>query len=396
LIPSIKHNLKVTIVSRSWPSNEHSGVSLMAARHAETLIASGFDVSIIGSYKSIESESIPVKNKAYIASSGNGSLYSPSKVDLSNLSRTIDSFAPDVVIVEAWQTALTDATISICYSKRIPVGMISHGISLKPATYSIKQILKSIFWVPYRLVTFEKNIRKLSLITCLDQISQSNRFYDRDRAVKLEIPVKLLVNSPYHIGPKAVSRKGRKPQILVIGYFGPIKNQMEAIEMLKYLPEDIILRFVGNKVGSYYKKCKIYALSSGLESRIVFSDDSECNLPDELAKSLLIYMPSLTEVLPLTLLEAMAAGTPFVASSVGVTSLKGGRYLPCANLRRASVQELIERDDEWNKLSNQGIECYKKFYSKDVLDRQLIEFVYALRDSPRVKIPVSIGNSHDS
>jgi glycosyltransferase involved in cell wall biosynthesis len=368
----------------------------MAARHAETLIASGFDVSIIGSYKSIHREIIPVKNKAHIASSGNGSLYSPSKVDISSLSRTIDSFAPDVVIVEAWQTALTDATISICYSKRIPVGMISHGISLKPVTYSFKQILKSIFWLPYRFFKFEKNIQKLSLISCLDLISDSNRFYDRDRALTLGVPVNLLVNSPYHIGSSAVSRRDRKSQILVIGYFSPIKNQMEAIKMLKHIPEGIILRFVGNKVGSYYKNCKKYALSAGLEDRIVFSDDSECNLPDELARSLLVFMPSLTEVLPLTLLEAMAAGTPFVASSVGVTSLKGGHYLPSANLRRAAVQELIERDDKWSDLSSQGIDHYKKFYSKDVLDRQLIEFVCALSDSPQVKIPIRMRNSHDS
>ena len=388
--------MKITIVSRSWPSNEHSGVSLMAARHAETLIANGFDVSIIGSYKSIDKESIPVINKAYIASVGNGSLYSPSNVDVLGLSNTIDSFAPDVVIVEAWQTALTDATISICYSKKIPVGMISHGISLKPATYAIQQILKSIFWIPYRFFKLEKNIRKLSLITCLDLNSMSNRFYDRDRALKLGVPVRLLVNSPIHIGSNVVSRKNRKSQILVIGYFSPIKNQMEAIEMLKFISGGISLRFIGNKAGSYYKKCEKYSLSVGLRDRIIFSDDSECDLTNELAKSLLVFMPSLTEALPLTLLEAMAAGTPFVASSVGVTSLKGGYYLPSAKLRKIAVQELIEEDNKWKKLSNEGLEHFKNFYSKEISKRQLIEFVHALKNSQQGKISLRRRVKYDS
>ena len=156
--------------------------------------------------------------------------------------------------------------------------------------------------------------------------------------------------------------------------------------MLKHIPESIILRFVGNKAGSYYKNCKKYALSVGLEDRIVFSDDSECDLTNELAKSLLVFMPSLTEALPLTLLEAMAAGTPFVASSVGVTSLKGGYYLPSVKLRKIAVQELIEEDSKWKKLSNEGLEHFKNFYSKEISKRQLIEFVHALKNSQQGKI----------
>jgi glycosyltransferase involved in cell wall biosynthesis len=224
----------------------------------------------------------------------------------------------------------------------------------------------------------------------------SNRFYDRDRALKLGVPVRLLVNSPIHIGSNVVSRKNRKSQILVIGYFSPIKNQMEAIEMLKFIPGGISLRFIGNKAGSYYKKCEKYSLSVGLRDRIIFSDDSECDLTNELAKSLLVFMPSLTEALPLTLLEAMAAGTPFVASSVGVTSLKGGYYLPSAKLRKIAVQELIEEDNKWKKLSNEGLEHFKNFYSKEISKRQLIEFVHALKNSQQGKISLRRRVKYDS
>ena len=390
------NKLKVLIVSRSWPSDEHSGVSLMAAKHAETLIENGFDVSIIGSKKSIEHEILPIRNKVHIASTGSGSLYSPSKVDILGLSLAIDRIAPDAAIVEAWQTALSDEAISACYSKGIPVGIISHGVSLWPVTSTIKQILKSLCWIPYRFLKFEKNIRKLSLISCLDLISQSSRFYDRDKALQLGIPVRLLVNSPYHITSNVISRASRKLQILVVGYFSPIKNQLEAIEMLKSIPKNFTLRFVGNKSGSYYKKCKKYALSIGFGDRIIFSDDSECNLADEIGKSLLVFMPSLTEVLPLTLLEAMAAGTPFVASSVGVTSLKGGYYLPNAQTRKIAVQELLIDEIKWAELSNDGIDHYKNFYSKEISDRQLIEFVTALKNSQHGKTTLVRGDSYAS
>jgi len=270
-----------------------------------------------------------------------------------------------LVIVEAWQTALTDSSIDIAYDLNIPVLMISHGISIYPYSLRLSDLIRFLAWWPYKVRKLSSRIGKLSAITCLDSYSKSTRFYDRDIALKLNIPLLELVNSPVHTPKTILPRAERKLQILVIGYFSEVKNQLDALDILSHLPEDLEMRFIGRRTGGYYLKCLKHVKKLKIEKRVIFSEDNECNIAEEISKSLLILNTSITEALPVTLLEAMASGTPFVASPVGATpSLDCGVIVSNKADKKRAILSLMNDINYWNKVSTNGLTLFKNRYTE--------------------------------
>ena len=173
-----------------------------------------------------------------------------------------------------------------------------------------------------------------------------------------------------------VERLYRKPQILVIGYYSRIKNQLDAVDLAATIPQGFNFKFVGPKHGSYYKKCVHRVATLGIKEKVFFLDDSECNLAEEISNSLLVLSTSITEALPITLIESMAAGTPFVATDVGaVSSLKGGIIAyGILDMRKHLLRLLIDHEI-WNKLSLQGREKYYESYTESIVGDQLFKAI---------------------
>ena len=364
--------MRITLVSRSWPSHERSGVSLAALNHARLLIQQGHNVSIIGALDSLSDTALPVENRVHVPAKGSGAIYSPIQINRDLLKQAIRKGRPDLVIVEAWQTALTDTAIEVAYDLKIPVLMISHGISLHRFSSKIAQYLRALAWIPYRLFKLPALVKKLSAITTLDEGSSSLRFYDRDLAVKMGIPVIPLKNFPAHtISPYAPLDERRK-QILVVGYFSPIKNQLAVIELLEKIPNHIDCVFIGQRKGAYFEACKNRVAELKLNRRVKFLQDDECDLAHQIASSTLVFAPSITEALPMTLIEAMASGTPFVATSVGaVSSLVGGILADSESAQVKAINLLLSQPDLWEKYSAAGREQYKSEFTESHIALQL-------------------------
>jgi glycosyltransferase involved in cell wall biosynthesis len=364
--------MNITLVSRSWPTHERSGVSLAAFNHARLLIEQGHEISVIGALDSLANIALPVKDRGYVPAKGSGAIYSPIRINRDDLKRAIMKNKPHLVIVEAWQTALTDTAIEVAYELKIPVLMISHGISLHRFNSTITQYIRALAWVPYCLFKLPALIKKLSAITTLDESSLSRRFYDRDLAIKFGIPVVPLKNFPAHAIAPYVPLNKRFNQILVVGYFSPIKNQLAVIKLLKKIPKHINCVFIGQRKGAYFEVCKKRAAELKLVNRIVFLQDDECNLAKQIAQSILIFSPSITEVLPTTLIEAMAGGTPFVATPVGaVRSFLGGILADTEDSQVKAINLLISDSDLWERYSYSGRLQYKSEFTKEHIALQL-------------------------
>jgi glycosyltransferase involved in cell wall biosynthesis len=182
----------------------------------------------------------------------------------------------------------------------------------------------------------------------------------------------VIKNSPINWSSQFISKARRRWQILVVGYFSLVKNQMAAIELIRALSPDITLCFVGERTGSYFKKCQQAVHAYGLSNRVRFLQDDECNLGIEIASCLLIYSPSITEALPMVLIEAMASGTPFVANSVGaVPSLKGGIAASSQSSQLEAIKLMVDNDLVWNIYSNAGLKQYQEEFSEAWISEQL-------------------------
>jgi glycosyltransferase involved in cell wall biosynthesis len=344
------------------------------------LRSAGFVVSIIGSNISVLDEPLPVEEKFFVEASGTGSLYSIARVDKEFLESILVKCSPRLVIVEGWQTALSSATIKVANALNIPILMISHGISIHPFNYTFKGLLRALAWVPFRVLTFPRLLSRIDVLTALDMDASSARFFDRDYALRVGKPVYPLVNSPVNYKTNVNSRLARKQQVLVIGYFSPIKNQLSAIDVANKLPDKYQFKFIGRKCGSYYRRCRQRVFDLKLTRRIQFLEDSECDLAYEIGASLAVFAPSITEVLPLTLLESMASGTPYVASPVGaVPALKGGVLARNIDGWVAALSSLLEnRDSLWDDCSRDGINQYSQGYTKTHVERQLLYAIESL------------------
>ena len=191
----------------------------------------GYNVSIAGSHKNIKDVDLNVNFKIYIPSFGSGSLYSPAYINKRKMIAALDLIKPDLLLIEAWQTAITDFSIDIASKLGIPTAMISHGISVYPYTNELKYKLRALFWFYYRFFQFPKRLSKICALGVLDINANSPRFYDRDLALKVGLPVTLIPNMPINFSTSYRERESRSAQIIVLGYFSPIKNQLAAINI---------------------------------------------------------------------------------------------------------------------------------------------------------------------
>ena len=369
--------MRVLFVSGFWPSySGNSGVSLSALEHAQMLIDEGYDVFVLGSDSRIIEEKLNVCGKFHINAKGSGALYSPSKVDVDSLNSLIQKVKPELVIVEALQTAIGDAAILAAAQHNFPVLLISHGVSIHPFTKSSIDFLRSLAWLPYRWLILPKLISQLSGMACLSLTSSSSRFFDRNLAFKFKIPVYQLNNFPINLDKNSAKDTVRVFDLLLVGYFSRVKNQIEAINILNKLPISKSLVLIGEKSGSYYKKCVKLVNRLKLQNRVTFLSDKECSIASMIARSKLLLLTSITEVQPIVLLEAMASGTPFVASNVGcVTDMKGGF---CSTMSGALISKILELDDKpelWTQYSIEGIKYYKKFHTREVAARDLSRII---------------------
>lgn len=135
-------------------------------------------------------------------------------------------------------------------------------------------------------------------------------------------------------------------------------------------------------VGEGKLRRKFEALSEelGIEGHVLMP--GYCStVPVLLRHSSVLVMPSLTEGLPITLLEAMSLKTPVVASAVGeipkvLCDGEGGELL--SDVEPATIAEAIEEivndEDLSSRKTDWGYEVVRKHYSSEAMAEQYLAF----------------------
>lgn len=130
------------------------------------------------------------------------------------------------------------------------------------------------------------------------------------------------VNTPEAASPAQLDPPPAGPVLLEIGRLCDVKGQRDLIAALPRLGrDDVILLLVGEDIearGAYRAKLEEQVRKLGLGDRVRFLGRRD-DVPALLAAAEALVLPSSIEGLPLVVLEAMAAGRPVVATSVGGT-----------------------------------------------------------------------------
>ena len=198
--------------------------------------------------------------------------------------------------------------------------------------------------------------------------------------------------------PLRALRPAQVPPVLcLIGRVVPIKDVKNFIRALRsvinQLPEaEGWIAGPENEDPAYAEECKLLIASLGLQDRVRFLGFQQ--LTELLPKVGLVVLSSISEALPLVLLEGFAAGVPAVSTDVGSCRqlIEGlddedralgpsGRVVGLADpkaLADAAV-ELLSDPAAWQRASDAGVERVRRYYSlermlgryRDVYERAL-------------------------
>jgi glycosyltransferase involved in cell wall biosynthesis len=107
------------------------------------------------------------------------------------------------------------------------------------------------------------------------------------------------------------------PVIIMVARFTPGKNHDVLLRAFANLPRGPRLRLVGD--GETRAEFEILAQSLGIQDRVEFLGERH-DVPRLLADSDIFVLSSVSEMFPISILEAMRAGLPVVSSNVGGVS----------------------------------------------------------------------------
>ena len=180
-------------------------------------------------------------------------------------------------------------------------------------------------------------------------------------------------------------RKPTTPKVVsLIGRVVPIKDIKTFIKSIK-LAVDIIPDIQGWIVGpeeedpDYVKECRNLVVVLGLENNITFFGFR--NISEILPQTGILTLTSISEGMPLIVLEGFAGGVPSVCTDVGACRQliyggldeedikigKAGEIAPTGDIRELSkfYIELLTDEEKFKKAQKAGLDRVRKFYTKN-------------------------------
>jgi L-malate glycosyltransferase len=162
---------------------------------------------------------------------------------------------------------------------------------------------------------------------------------------------------------------GRNPfRLVCIGNHYWVKGHDRLLRLLPRIGNEVEIRMVGGRPAKWYQDCsKLCAAAARGYSGLTLIDGSKRgNVLASLAWADALVLPSRVEAFPLVVLEALAAGRPYVSWDVGaVKEIPGGLLVSNAAGFRHAVRTLTEDDRLYAALVDEGREAVRQRYDWD-------------------------------
>lgn len=219
------------------------------------------------------------------------------------LKRALDAIQPDLVHLHSSKAGVLGRLAA--YRLAIPVVFTAHGWAF---TEGVAQPLRLV----YRFI--EKCAAYLAdrIITVSD--------YDRRLALRLKVAKAELLTTVHNGIPDVTmpawqAEAGKPLRMIMVARFEAPKDQAFLLQVLAQVESSgWVLELVGD--GPLLATVKQQTLEQGLSDKVIFS--GECSdVAQRLAQSDIFLLISNWEGLPLTILEAMRASLPVIATDVG-------------------------------------------------------------------------------
>jgi polysaccharide biosynthesis protein PelF len=258
-----------------------------------------------------------------------------------------------------------------------PYVLTEHGIYFRELLLSLSQSGVSVncrrFLLGLNEAIVRMNYHYADLVTTLGD-------FNRGWQIRLGAHPSKIVTVPNGVDPVKFSPElqRRPPQVtvLTLARIFPLKGievLLRAIARIKDRIPEVKFRILGEIADAdYYKQCKTIIAKNGIDKMIEWGETSDP--AGALAEAHLFCLPSISEGMPYSLLEAMLSGCPVVAPDVGnVASVLAGKGFLArpndpADLARALLEALegAHAPERRARLAVEALERARNHYTAEV------------------------------
>ena len=355
--------MKILIVSEKYYPQKN-GVQCVTQYQAEGLAQLGHQVTVITSirHSPVEHEWHNGVEIVRIDALTDFMLYFGDKSRYLELLKTY-SKQVDVIMTVCIESWTTDWALQIIDELNCAKVMMIHGIhDFRWSTFKdrslygiVRKMWGDIRWRPF----FTKNwgnIKKYNSIIQLHEEDFATIYFRKHGVNQQEILYNAVDDQFFE------TSKEKCNQIVNVGSYSPRKNQIACLKAF-YMSDakDWKLVLIGSSKNNYYEK--VIECRSELEKKYGHRDvDIKVNISreetiEELKRSKIYLLTSISEMFPVSLLEGMASGCAWISTDVGIN-----RYLPGGEICN-TISKMAEKitalvvNNAWEELGRKG-QCF--------------------------------------
>lgn len=372
--------MRVAVISEFYHPNI-GGAERVSRAIAEAAAGSGLETHVITSGNEAGCELINGVEVHRFNITGN--LVKGIKGEINAVVKCLDTIAPDIVIVYALQTWGSDLILQGRYTAPadtklvvIPCGLSALSSIARKIIYNRYLNLLHKHWKQFDHYIFHTK-------TGYDYQFLGELTVERQTIIKNFFPGDVLGWSPeladQHFQELDLDFLSERPFVLNISNHYKIKGHATLIRnFTQCFPHDWQLVIAGSTPDGV-RNCENSCLKQAARSdRISILDGTDRKLVLSLLhRASLFFLTSRIEYCPLVLLEAQAAGLPFLSFPVGnAHELSGGITIDSRRLSPQYIENLLQQRPKLDELGRRGRAQSRAEHSEPVIQEQYMRLLY--------------------
>jgi len=379
--------MRILLTSPSYPPI-NSGLGNAVAQQAACLAQAGHEVVVAtGGYQRgfWLAEGVRVET---FALTGTDSWHQPIKGEVATYTNFLQHNDWDVVLLNAWQNWATDLALRNLDKISGRCFVYSHCISTNTffTNQPIRSLIRYLAWRQYwwRLPHLMK---RLDGVLFLDSKASDSRFDDLRLARRHAVPLGVVPNSLSPAAQEILARPSpplqTRDRLMVVGSYQWQKGFDFVLRAYaaSQARNQFTLHIYGQKHSPFSKilRSLVRQLSLKEESVVFHEGISGEALLAAYCQARLVLSGSHTECQPLALLDANAAGTPFIARTTGcIATMPGGVAVRTWREMAHQMDLLTDGEQSWQSLADAGRKAAENIYHPDHTAQQLLDALVTL------------------
>lgn len=380
--------MKILLTTFSYYPQRH-GIASVSKYLAEGLANKGYEVCVATCRNGLDTSDEEIVNKVLVRRFDFGeSLLKKPVGDVNGYVQFVRSFGQDILIMECLQCHTTDVLLPILKELNCKVIIHAHGapgLYMKPFVVgdSFKHTIGNTYNWALRKWYYSKFFPKyssnidasLSCCICATDIPYFNKTVRRNYVLENSADEMFFTNIQDDMNVREQLGIKAKDYIINIATFSDRKNQALLIDVFfKAKLGDCALVIIGTEKNGYYKKLikKAERYKDQCEIHIYDKSIPRVQFPAIIKNAKLFVVTSKWEEYPITLVETMAVGTPFLSTMVGnAHTLPGGITARDESELPILLKTLFDNPRKLERLSETGRDYALKTNSPESIIRDL-------------------------